>query len=42
MLAPEDTNITITIFLIIIIIIQIIQIIIDGGAMVRVPCYRAA
>jgi len=41
MSAPEDTNIKITIFLIIIIII-IIQIIIDGGAVVRVPCYRAA
>jgi len=41
MSAPEDTNIKIAIFLIIIIII-IIQIIIDGGAVVRVPCYRAA
>ena len=40
MLATEDTNVTITIFILIIIIMIIM--IIDGGAVVMVPCYRAA
>jgi len=39
LLAPDDINIIITI---IIIIKKIIIQIIDGGAVVRVPCYRAA